>query len=73
MLVEVVRVLQRHAAGLETFASLPQELGRRAAGLGTLRQKRSGGALQACCLYLPQEIGSSGGGVETWRYEALEL
>jgi len=44
---------------VEVFASRDRELETHAAGLGTLPQKMSGGALQACCL-LPQEIWSSG-------------
>ena len=50
--VEVKRSGAREACcgrgDVEVFASRDQELGRHAAGLRTLPQKRSGGALQAC-------------------------
>ena len=61
---------------VEVFASLPQELGRSGGMLRALIYKRSGDALQACCLYLPQEPRSSSGALlalPLFASRALEL
>jgi len=50
----------------------PYRAALRAWGRGGVRLKSSGGALQACCLHLPQEIQSSRDMLPAWGREGVE-